>query len=77
MPLVTTALAAAAEMMNSVIGTNYPTLKRELGDVISSEFYELIAQTGALLMMLPLLIAYLFIQRLFVESVERSGITGM
>ena len=77
MPLVTTALAAAAEMMNSVIGTNYPTLKRELGDVISGEFYELIAQTGALLMMLPLLIAYLFIQRLFVESVERSGITGM
>jgi len=77
MPLVTTALAAAAEMMNSVIGTNYPTLKRELGDVISGEFYELITQTGALIMMLPLLIAYLFIQRLFVESVERSGITGM
>lgn len=77
MPLVTTALAAAAEMMNSVIGTQYPTLKRELGDVISGEFYELITQTGALIMMLPLLIAYLFIQRLFVESVERSGITGM
>lgn len=77
MPLVTTALAAASEMMNSVIGTNYPTLKRELGDVISGEFYELISQTGALIMMLPLLIAYLFIQRLFVESVERSGITGM
>ena len=48
-----------------------------MGDVIGSEFYELIEQTAALLMMIPLLIGYLFVQRLFVESVERSGLTGM
>ena len=35
-----------------------------------------IANSAALLMMLPLLIAYIFVQKLFVESVERSGIVG-
>ena len=35
-----------------------------------------VANTGALLMLLPLLIGYLFVQRLFVESIERTGIVG-
>lgn len=35
-----------------------------------------IANTGALLMMMPLLIGYLFVQKYFVESVERTGIVG-
>jgi multiple sugar transport system permease protein len=35
-----------------------------------------IANTAALLMLAPLLIGYLFVQRLFVESVERVGIVG-
>lgn len=35
-----------------------------------------IANTAALLMLFPLLVGYLFVQRLFVESVERVGITG-
>ena len=35
-----------------------------------------IANTGAMLMLLPLLIGYLFVQKLFVESVERTGIVG-
>ena len=76
-PLVTTALAGFSENLNSVIGTQFVSLKQEMGDVIGSEFYELIEQTAALLMMIPLLIGYLFVQRLFVESVERSGLTGM
>ena len=76
-PLVTTSLAGFSENLNSVIGTNFLSLKQEMGDVIGSEFYELIEQTAALLMMIPLLIGYLFVQRLFVESVERSGLTGM
>jgi len=76
-PLVTTALAGFSENLNSVIGTQFLSLKQEMGDVIGSEFYELIEQTAALLMMIPLLVGYLFVQRLFVESVERSGLTGM
>ena len=76
-PLVTTALAGFSENLNSVISTQFVSLRQEMGDVIGSEFYELIEQTAALLMMIPLLIGYLFVQRLFVESVERSGLTGM
>lgn len=37
----------------------------------------LIGNTAALVMMLPLLIAYFFVQNLFVESIERTGLTGM
>lgn len=39
-------------------------------------FFGLIANTAALLMMLPLLIGYFFVQKQFVESIERTGITG-
>ena len=35
-----------------------------------------IANTAALLMLFPLLVGYLFVQRLFVESIERVGIVG-
>lgn len=44
---------------------------------IDQQFVGLIANTCALLMMLPLLIAYFFVQKLFVESIERTGITGI
>lgn len=77
LPLLTTSLAGSTETLNSVIGTTFPELAKEMGSVIGEQFYELIAQTSALLMMIPVLIAYLFVQKLFVESVERSGITGM
>lgn len=36
----------------------------------------LIVDTGILLAILPLIILYLFVQRYFVESVERTGIVG-
>ena len=39
-------------------------------------FHGLIANTAALLMMAPLLIGYFFFQKLFVESIERTGIVG-
>lgn len=39
-------------------------------------FLALISNVSALLMMLPLLIMYLFVQRQFVESIERTGIVG-
>lgn len=35
-----------------------------------------IANTAAILMLFPLLVGYIFVQRLFVESVERVGIVG-
>ena len=42
----------------------------------SSLFISLIANTEGFLMMLPLLIGYLFVQKLFVEGIERTGIVG-
>lgn len=36
----------------------------------------MLLNTGVFLMMIPLLILYIFVQRHFVESVERTGITG-
>ncbi len=39
-------------------------------------FLALISNVSALLMMLPLLIMYLFVQKQFVESIERTGIVG-
>ena len=79
MPLLTTALASSAERFNSVIGTHFMSLVIQLGDDIAhnSQFYGLILNTAALLMMLPLIVGYLFVQKLFVESIERTGITGM
>lgn len=39
-------------------------------------FLSLILNTAAILVMLPLLILYFFVQRYFVEGVERTGIVG-
>lgn len=39
-------------------------------------FLALISNVSALLMMLPLLLMYLFVQKQFVESIERTGIVG-
>lgn len=39
-------------------------------------FLALITNVSALMMMAPLLIMYLFVQRSFVESIERTGIVG-
>ena len=79
MPLLTTGLASSADTFNALISTSFQSLVAELGDGIAhnSQFYGLILNTAALLMMLPLIIGYLFVQRLFVESIERTGITGM
>lgn len=39
-------------------------------------FYGLVANTAALMMMFPLLVGYFFFQKVFVESIERTGIVG-
>lgn len=78
MPLLTTRLAGATERIDTVIKSNIE-LTRLIGPTILNNplLFGLIANTAALLMMLPLLIAYFRVQKLFVESIERTGITGM
>lgn len=78
-PLLTTRLAAGSGSLSAVMVTSFSDLLQNLGEEIKDDplFFGLITNTAALLMMLPLLISYFFVQRLFVESIERSGLTGM
>ena len=77
-PLLTTALAGFAQGFQAAVNTSFPALYKEYESLImGGQFGEYVLQTAALLIMLPLLIMYLFVQRKFVESVERSGLTGM
>lgn len=39
-------------------------------------FFSMILNAGGILSMLPLLVLYFFVQRLFVEGVERTGLVG-
>ncbi|MDD4211861.1 MAG: carbohydrate ABC transporter permease [Bacilli bacterium] len=78
-PVLTTKLAAGSGSLSATMVTSFGELLRNLGDEIKDDplFFGLVTNTAALLMMLPLLIAYFFIQKLFVESIGRTGITGM
>jgi len=52
-------------------------LTESVGLVIARQhMLSIMLNTGALLILLPLLILFLFTQRYFVEGIERSGITG-
>lgn len=60
----------ALASISSKVPVNYAFL-------LKSPVYEnAIAKTGALLVFMPLVVMYLFIQRKFVQGVERSGIVG-
>lgn len=75
-PLLTMRLMGAAENMYNALfitgGINL--IGKEIWD--NPMFLALITNVSALLMMLPLLIMYLFVQKQFVESIERTGIVG-
>lgn len=79
LPLLTTKLASGSGNLSAVMVTSFGDLLRDLGDEIKDDplFFGLITNTAALLMMLPLLISYFFVQKMFVESIERTGLTGM
>ncbi|HHU55207.1 MAG TPA: carbohydrate ABC transporter permease [Acholeplasmataceae bacterium] len=65
--------------VSATLRTSFPEIFVEYGDDIGEDpmFHALLANTSALLMMLPLLIAYFWVQKAFVESIERTGLTGM
>ncbi len=68
------ALEGAASRVNRAISGS-DTLAVSSG-FMDDHFYSLINNAGMILVILPLLILYLFVQRYFVESVERTGIVG-
>jgi len=60
-----------------------PTMLGTLGNTVYTAtatqdltWVNLVVQTGAVLVIAPMIIIYLFLQKLFSEGVERSGITG-
>ena len=81
-PVFSTKLAGGTEQLFTVLSgwvARGDDFFKELTDETVRQntlFYGLIANTAALLMMLPLLIGYFFVQKLFVESIERTGIVG-
>lgn len=78
-PMLTRKLITISEQLPATINRKeYKEFIAIVGENISkdSQFQNQIMMTAALLMMSPLLIGYLFVQRLFIEGVERSGIVG-
>lgn len=78
-PLLTMQLLNVAENTQAVYARmNYAGLLGGIGQDIWKNplFLSTISNVSALLIMLPLLIGYLFVQKGFVESVERTGIVG-
>lgn len=80
--VLSTMLAGGTERLFTII-SGWSTSGLEYFQTLTDEsirqnvlFRGLISNTAALLMMLPVLIGYLFFQRLFVESIERTGIVG-
>ncbi len=75
-PLLTMRLINAAEGMYAALF--YTGGLNLIGQDVWANpvFLALISNVAALLMMLPLLIMYLFVQKQFVESIERTGIVG-
>jgi len=80
-PIMTFRLLNVAEWIGNLLKD--PQFKDYINGLVTSEdikangnFAAVIANTSALIMMTPLLIAYLFVQKQFVEGVERSGIVG-
>ena len=78
-PMLTAKLVTMSERVAALIlQPQYVNIVKTIGEGITKNalFTETLLNTAALLIMTPLLIAYLFVQRLFIEGVERSGIVG-
>ena len=78
-PMLTRKLITMSERVAGLIlQPQYVNFVNQVGEGIAknSLFTETLLNCAALMMMSPLLIGYLFVQRLFIEGVERSGIVG-
>ena len=78
-PMMSMRLVNSAELVWTLMSqVQFRHLKELVGEEVNGNplFNQTVVNTASLMMMLPLLIAYLFVQRLFIEGVERSGIVG-
>lgn len=76
----TTTYLTTSKVMSIQLGSLPYNLGIKLGDGTTSQvdpFYlSMVQDTGILLAILPLIIIYIFVQRYFVESIERTGLVG-
>ncbi|WP_438434791.1 carbohydrate ABC transporter permease [Gorillibacterium sp. sgz500922] len=76
----TTTYLTTSKVMSIQLGSLPYNLGIRLGDGTTSQvdpFYlSMVQDTGILLAILPLILIYIFVQRYFVESVERTGLVG-
>nr|WP_091189306.1 carbohydrate ABC transporter permease [Paenibacillus catalpae] len=75
----TTTYLTSSNVMSTQLSSLPYNLSIVLGNDASAKdpFYlSMVQDTGILLAILPLIILYLFVQRYFVESIERSGLVG-
>src|SRR5690606_3639990 len=76
----TTTYLTSSKVMATQLSSLPYNLANQLQDGAASKadpFYQSMVQdTGILMAILPLIIIYLFVQRYFVESIERTGIVG-
>ena len=79
MNTIATRLAGLSSSSIKLVIASYEEFRLIFGAdiVIDERTVGLVGNTAALIMMIPLLIGYFFVQRLFVESIERTGLTGM
>ncbi|MFC5529466.1 carbohydrate ABC transporter permease [Cohnella yongneupensis] len=76
----TTTYLTTSKVMSIMLSSLPYNLRIMLNDGVSSgadPFYQsMVLDTGMLLAIAPLVLIYIFVQRYFVESVERTGIVG-
>lgn len=75
----TTIYLTSAKVMSTQLASlpyNLEIMLSEGGSRGDPFYLSMVQDTGILLAILPLIIIYLFVQRYFVESIERTGIVG-
>lgn len=70
-------LPTALSSLAATVAQSYSAAQLGMMVYLSPAYTSLLNDTGSILTIIPLAIIYLFAQHYFVESIERSGLTGM
>jgi multiple sugar transport system permease protein len=70
-----TTLYLNSDYLPVALGNLTRTLARQL-EMNHPQYFSLVTNAGSMLMILPVLVLYAFLQRYFVESIERTGLVG-
>lgn len=65
-----------AEYQMGIMLSTLPGTLNSVDKIVNPEFQEMYLNAGIILMILPILLIYIVLQKSFIEGVERSGIVG-